>query len=90
MAKYNKEVAGNKNVEFIHVSLDSNEDAALEWAKQENFPWLHVMKENASKANLSKYHTSGSVPFYCFVDKDGKVLAKGSQASFAKAKEVAQ
>ena len=90
MAKYNKEIAGNENVEFIHVSLDSSEDAALEWAKKENFPWLHVMKVDATKSGLAKFHTSGSVPFYCFVDKDGKVLAKGSQASFAKAKEVAQ
>ena len=90
MAKYNKELVGNKKVEFIHVSLDRNEDAALEWAKKENFPWLHVMSEKVSKARLSKYHTSGSVPFYCFVDKDGKVLAKGSQASFKKAKEVSQ
>jgi len=90
VAKYNKEVAANENVEFIHASLDQSEDEALEWAKKENFPWLHVMRKNVLKADLAKFHTSGSVPFYCFVDKDGEVLAQGSEASFAKAKEVAQ
>lgn len=89
MAKYNKELAGNGNVEFIQVSLDNDEDAALDWAVKENFPWLQVMKDKAPKADLSQYHTSGSVPFYCFVDKEGRVLAKGSQASFAKARDVA-
>jgi hypothetical protein len=90
VAKYNKELAANENVEFIHASLDQSDEAALEWAKKEKFPWLHVMKKNMAKAGIAKFHTSGSVPFYCFVDKDGKVLAKGSHASFAKAKEVAQ
>jgi hypothetical protein len=90
VAKFNKEIAGNENVEFIHVSLDSNEESALEWAKKENFPWLHVMKTSIAKADLAKFKTERFVPFYCFVDKDGKVLAKGSQASFAKAKEFAQ
>lgn len=90
MAKFNKEIASNENVEFIHVSLDRNEESALEWAKKENFPWLHVMKENIAKAGLVKFKTENFVPFYCFVDKDGKVLAKGSHASFEKAKEVAE
>jgi hypothetical protein len=90
VAKYNKELAGNEIVEFIQVSLDRDEDAALEWAIKENFPWLQVMKESASKADLSQYHTSGSVPFYCLIDKEGKVVAKGSQASFSMAKDAAR
>ena len=90
MAKFNKEIASNENVEFIHVSLDRNEVSALEWAKKENFPWLHVMNKDIAKADLVKFKTENFVPFYCFIDKDGKVLAKGSHASFEKAKEVAE
>lgn len=81
-------MADNSTVEFIHVSLDSDKNAALEWAKKENFPWIHVLPEDVKKSDLKKYHTSGSVPFYVLVDKDGKPIAKGSQQTFKKAKEL--
>ena len=55
MAKYNKEIVGNKNVEFIHVSFDNEKADALAWAKKEKFPWLHVMKKNMVKADLAKF-----------------------------------
>lgn len=90
MAKYNDVIANNDKVEFIHVSLDRDEDAALSWAKKENFPWLHVLPEKQKRSDLRKYHTSGSVPFYVLVDKDGQVLTKGSNASFKKAAELNQ
>ena len=90
MAKYKNNIAGNKKVEFIHVSLDSNKQKAQTWAAKERFPWLHVLPEKVNSSGLKKFHTSGSVPFYCLIDGDGEVLAKGSKASFAKAKELAK
>jgi hypothetical protein len=90
VARYNKEIADNKKVEFIHVSLDRDENAALAWAKKENFPWHHVLRDQIGKTGLAKYHTSGSVPFYCLIDKSGKLIAKGSSASFSEAKKAVQ
>lgn len=88
MAKYNKELADNDKVEFIHYSLDRDEDSALGWAKKENFPWLHVLPDDGKKSDLKKFHTSGSVPFYVMIDGEGKVITKGSHSVFAKAKEL--
>lgn len=87
MAKYNKVIADNQNVEFIHVSLDRDEDAALEWAKKESFPWLHVLPEKQKRSDLKKFHTSGRVPSYVLVDKDGKLITSGSSQAFKKAEE---
>ena len=88
VAKYNDVIANNKKVEFIHVSLDRDEKAAEAWAKKENFPWYHVLPEKVKRSELKQYHTSGSVPFYVLIDKNGKVEAKGSSQSFQKAKEL--
>lgn len=88
MAKYKEKIEGNNRVEFIHVSLDSNKDAALEWAAKEKFPWLHVLPDKVKRSGLKPFHTSGSVPFYCLIDGDGKTLATGSGAAFAKAEEL--
>lgn len=88
MEKYNKELADNTKVEFIHVSLDANKKAAKAWAKEENFPWLHVLPEKLKKSKLKRYHTSGYVPFYVLIDKEGNVVTSGSEKTFAKAKEL--
>ena len=88
MAKYNEVIANNKKVEFIHISLDRDEKAALVWAKKEKFPWFHVLPEKVKRSKLKQYHTSGSVPFYVLIDKSGKVITKGSSQSFLKAKEL--
>ena len=90
MAKYEENISENKSVEFIHVSLDSDKGAAEKWAAKEKFPWLHVLPEKVKRSGLDKFHTSGSVPFYCLIEGGGKVLAKGSSASFSKAKELTQ
>ena len=88
VAKYNQVIADNDKVEFIHVSLDQDEKTALSWAEKEQFPWLHVLPEKVKRSKLSKFHTSGSVPFYVLIDKDGKTITKGSSSAFSKAAEL--
>ncbi len=88
VAKYNQVIAGNATVEFIHVSLDHDEKAALIWAQKEQFPWLHVLPEKVKRSKLGKFHTSGSVPFYVLIDKQGKIITKGSSSAFSKAADL--
>ena len=52
MEKYKKNIEGAANVEFIHVSLDSDEDAAEKWAVDESFPWLTVMPDKVDRSKL--------------------------------------
>ncbi len=88
MAKYNEIIANHPSVEMIHVSLDRDEKAALQWAQKENFPWFHVLPDKVKRSKLGKYHTSGRVPFYVLLDKDGTVQAKGSPTVFNTAKSL--
>ena len=82
MKSFNKKIATNDKVEFIHFSLDRSPEAALTWAKKENFPWAHVLADKHADSGLKKY-AKNFVPYYMLVDKDGEILAEGSQAVFA-------
>lgn len=86
MKTYKKEVASNEKVEMIHVSLDQSENAALSWASKESMPWPTVMKGDTDQNVLIKPYKVTGVPTYLLVDREGKELARGKSAVFAKIK----
>ena len=87
MESYNKKIATNDKVDFIHYSLDRTKEAAAKWAKKENFPWAHVLADKHTASGLKKY-AKNFVPYYMLIDKDGKILAEGAQAVFAMVNEL--
>lgn len=87
MKSYETEIATRDNVEFIHFSLDRTPKAALAWAKKEKFPWAHVLPAKHGASGLQKY-AKNFVPYYMLIDKEGKILAEGSRAVFAKVKTL--
>ena len=89
MDTYNSKIADNDKVELIMASGDRTAEAALNWAKKHTFPWPTVMSSNVQKAGLAKYR-SGFVPHYVLIDKDGKKLAEGKEASLRKAAELSK
>lgn len=89
MKSYNEKIAPKKNIEFILFSLDRSDDAALEWAKKEKFPWAHIMPDKHSKSGLSKYKKP-YVPYYVMIDKEGKILAEGKAGILAKTQELGE
>lgn len=90
MEKYKKHIADVPNVEFVHVSLDRGDDAAEEWAAKEEFPWLTILPDKVEKSSMRDYKTTNSVPEYHLVDAEGKTIANGSGACFAKIDEIAK
>ena len=91
METYNKVLADNKNTTMVHVSLDRSDDLAEKWAAKESFPWLTILPDDVKRSDLSEYHTTGSVPCYVLLDKDGEVVVAGSPGSaacFQKAAEL--
>lgn len=93
MEKYNKHIAEVPNVEFVHVSLDRDEDAAEEWAAKEQFPWLTIMPDKVDRSGLRDYKTTNAVPEYHLVDGEGNTIVKGTSsgaAAFAKIDELAK
>lgn len=88
MELYKQHIADNPKVAMIHISRDSNEDAAEEWAKKAGFPWLTVLPDKTERSGLDDYKTSNGVPEYHLIDGNGNTVAKGQNASFAKIKNL--
>lgn len=88
MEQYQQKVAKNAKVEFIHVSQDSSEGAAEDWAAKEGFPWLTVAPGDVERSDLLEFKTANSVPHYVMVDSAGNRIASGSGEVFRKVEEV--
>jgi hypothetical protein len=52
--KYNSSIADNPKIEMIHISRDSDEDAAESWAADAGFPWLTVVPGDVERSKLMK------------------------------------
>lgn len=90
MAAYNKDIADNDKVEFIHVSMDDSKKDALNWAVNAKLPWLHVLKTKARGAGVMKFAKGSGVPQYYLIDKNGAVLATNERDAFAKISALAK
>lgn len=86
MDYYNKSIADNDKVEFIHVSQDDSRRNAFNWASSAKFPWLTVLKSKARTSGLGKFDSG--TPSYALIDKDGKLLASDEKACMKKIKEL--
>lgn len=89
MEKYKESIANNPKVEFIHVSLDRDNDAAEDWATGAGFPWLSVLPKDVERSDLLEFRKTGFVPYYTMIDASGKEVANGASAVFAKVAELA-
>jgi Thioredoxin-like len=87
--KYKEAIANNPKVEFIHVSQDSSEDAAEEWAATAAFPWLTVIPGDVERSDLLEFKTANSVPHYVMLDAAGNKVANSSAEVFSKIAELA-
>jgi len=88
--QFKASIADNPKVEFIHISADSSEDAAEEWAAKEGFPWLTVVPDDVKRSDLMEFKTKNSVPHYVMVDASGNRVANSSAEVFNKIAEVSK
>lgn len=93
MEKYNKSILKNPDVELIHISLDSDEEKAEEWAAKEGFPWPTILPDKVERTKLrDNFKTTSGVPEYHLVDADGNTVVAGTSngaPAFAKINELA-
>lgn len=66
----------NKDVEFLSVSIDKEEDMWKKALKEETMTWPQMLAPESGKEIMEKYQFSG-VPYIILLDKEGKILAKG-------------
>jgi len=72
---YKTKIAKKSNIEFILLSRDNNEKAAITWAKKSRFPFPVVtFADQKNNFLLNKYAARG-IPHFVLIDKTGKVLA---------------
>lgn len=87
-ATYQKIIAENAKLEFIHLSFDNNEEAALKWATSFKQPWPILTREEIDENELiTPFFPDGqlSLPTYILVDRNGKEIARGLDAALAAA-----
>jgi peroxiredoxin len=72
---YNKFKA--KGFEILGVSVDQDKQAWKEAIVADKLPWVHVLDEGSTVANI--YNVTG-IPFTVLLDKEGKIIAKGLRA----------
>jgi thiol-disulfide isomerase/thioredoxin len=63
----------DKDLEFLHISIDKNKDAWLGAVAAENIPWPQLLNNNEVALKL---FAVTSVPTTYLIDKDGKILMK--------------
>ncbi len=88
MDSYERIIEGNPRVEWVHVSQDDSETAATAWARQNDFSWLTIFEKNTRRTSIMELKTKQSVPHYILADKNGRRLASGQSAVFAKLAEL--
>ncbi|MAS93813.1 MAG: hypothetical protein CMO55_11530 [Verrucomicrobiales bacterium] len=88
MESYTKEIAENPKVALIHVSHDSDEDSAEDWAVKEKFPWLTVLPGDRVADDLMEFKVKNVVPHYILVNAEGEMLAEGKSEVLSKANSL--
>ena len=80
--KYEASVPENSTIAMIHISLDQDDEAANQWASEENFPWLTLLPGDRQRSDLMQYKTTNSVPEAIVYRANGELFAKGTKAAF--------
>lgn len=86
MEYYYKSIVNNRDVEFIHVSQNTQLADALEWATSAKLPWLTVVHSQAKAAGLARF--AHGTPSYALIDASGKILAVSEKNCIKKIKEL--
>lgn len=68
------EFKGNKNVEFISISLDSDKKKWLRKVAQDKPKWKQFICEDNFKSDLCKNYDINAIPRFMIFSKDGKVI----------------
>ena len=85
---YKTELEGRANVELVHVSRDSSEGDMERFFEPADPTFAAVRFSRVDSLKVAMQHYGNGVPHYVLVDADGKLLAEGKEASFAKAKQL--
>ena len=69
---YEDKIASNPKVELIMVSLDSDSEWMMGWARRENFAWPMIMKDRLSSVPIIKDIGGKAAHHFQMVDKNGE------------------
>lgn len=73
-AKLVEQFKGNKNVEFISISLDSDKQKWLRKVAQDKPKWKQFICPDDFKSDLCKNYDINAIPRFMVFSKDGKVV----------------
>jgi len=72
----------SKGFEVYAVSFDQNNMIWSDVIKMENFDWINVIDVSGTKSHIKNlYNVPEELPFYYLIDREGKIITKGSRIS---------
>lgn len=69
------------------MNYDQSEKSALRWAKQDKMPWPIVLEKDAPNVYFGKIDNL-PLPAYLLIDKNGKLIAHGKEATMEKLEKL--
>lgn len=75
MEKLYAHYKGNKNIELISISLDTNKNRWLKKLKEDKPKWRQFICPDNFQSQLCKNYDIDAIPRFMFFDKDGKIIS---------------
>lgn len=75
MEKLYQHYKGNKNIELISISLDTNKQKWLNKLKTDKPQWRQFICPDNFQSQLCKNYNIDAIPRFLFFDKDGKIIS---------------
>lgn len=71
--KLHAKLADNKDVVFLYISIDDNEDKWRQAIKEDQIEGIHLLSKGGMKSVVAEAFNISGVPRYVIIGKDGKI-----------------
>lgn len=65
-------------LQVVSLNIDNKPDNGIEYVKQNKFDWTHGFLGDVASSSTGRMLGVTSVPMYILLDRDGKVVSRGS------------
>ena len=80
----------DKGFEIIGISLDQSKEAWLKAIKDDNLTWPHMSDLGHWQSAAAKLYSVSGIPHMVLLDKEGKIISKGTMPVSELAKKLAE
>ncbi|MGJ1433542.1 TlpA family protein disulfide reductase [Sphingobacterium spiritivorum] len=72
--KLHAKLADNKDIVFLYISIDDNEDKWRQAIKEDHIEGIHLLAKGNTNSDFAKAFNISAIPRYVIIGRDGKIL----------------